>query len=130
MTEITKCHKCGCTDRRLFHHHRSYEPEEIVMVCMSCHKLLHNKLRREGKCNISPYELSKKSIQSENNRLNNLKRIKKYGIIHNKFDFTFDTILIPYTRLREGIRVWENGTTITFYSNFMSSIKFTYIDII
>lgn len=129
MTEIPKCHKCGCTDKKLIHHHRSYEPEVVVLMCVSCHKLLHNKLRRTNQCNMAPSELSKKSIQSESNRLNNLKRIKKYEILHNKFEFTFDTILIPYIRLREGVRVWDNGTTITFYSNFMSSMKLTYIKI-
>jgi len=35
------CRKAGESGRQVVEHHRSYHPEVIVMVCKSCHKLIH-----------------------------------------------------------------------------------------
>lgn len=47
----------------LIEHHIHYKEidgyDETVLITPSEHRLLHNKLRREGKCNIPPKELEK-----------------------------------------------------------------------
>lgn len=61
------CEKCG-SDKNVIHHHEKYLEihgvEKIVMLCKSCHFKLHQKLRKEGKCNISVIELNKISSRA------------------------------------------------------------------
>ena len=132
MSETTKCHKCGCTDKKLIHHHKSYDPEIIVMVCRSCHKLLHNRLRKEGLCTIPPAELSKMSQYSNNaNRLKcermktdaghilSRKINKKFREVHNQYDFRFYETMMPNIRLLERIRILDDGKQIISWSGFL-----------
>jgi len=35
------CKKVGERNKLIVEHHRSYRPEVIVLVCQSCHKLIH-----------------------------------------------------------------------------------------
>lgn len=37
---MTKCAECG-SEKTIHMHHISYEPEETVPLCASCHKLVH-----------------------------------------------------------------------------------------
>lgn len=132
MSETTKCHKCGRTDKKLIHHHRSYEPEEIVLVCRSCHKLLHNRLRNEGLCTVPPEEISRMSIDSKNTKkLNSIRQKserglvisrkinKKFREVHNQYDFRFYETMMPNIRLHERIRILDDGKQIITWSGFL-----------
>ena len=132
MREIPKCHKCGCTDKELIHHHRSYEPEEIVMVCRSCHKYIHNRLRKEGLCTIPPSEIHRMSRFSNNTlKLNSIRQKSEHGIIlskkinkkfrevHNQHDFRFYETLLPNIRMLERIRILDDGLQIISWSGFL-----------
>ena len=57
ISNETKCFKCGTTER-LIQHHISYFREVRVPCCGSCHKIIHLRLRKEGKCNLTPKEIS------------------------------------------------------------------------
>lgn len=132
MSETTKCHKCGCTDKELIHHHRSYEPEEIVMVCRSCHKILHNRLRKDGLCKIPAHELSlmsqksnhairlvEKRMKSEDGLKISRKINKKFREVHNQYDFRFYETMMPNIRLHERIRILDDGKQIITWSGFL-----------
>lgn len=132
MGEIPKCHKCGCADKELIHHHRSYEPEEIVLVCRSCHKLLHNRLRKEGLCTVPPEEISRMSIDSKNTKkLNSIRQKserglaisrkinKKFRDVHNQYDYRFYETMMPNIRLHERIRILDGGEQIITWSGFL-----------
>ena len=75
--DYMKCHKCGCTDKKLIHHHKSYTPEIIVMMCKSCHTKLHRRLRKEDICQVPADELEKLSMNSKHskNRSNQYQKI-------------------------------------------------------
>ena len=53
----------------LIEHHTHYKEidgyDETVFMTPSDHRLLHNRLRQEGKCNIAPEELKKISMAAE-----------------------------------------------------------------
>ena len=38
---MTECERCGATEN-LVHHHVSYEPEVIQILCLTCHGRLHS----------------------------------------------------------------------------------------
>ena len=38
------CQICGST-KNVVNHHLSYDPEEIITVCRSCHRKTHNKIK-------------------------------------------------------------------------------------
>lgn len=42
---MTECRVCesDCVPGELYEHHVSYEPEEAIMVCGSCHMRIHSK---------------------------------------------------------------------------------------
>lgn len=132
MSETTKCHKCGCTDKELIHHHKSYDPEIIVMVCRSCHKLLHNRLRKEGVCTVPSIELATMSKNSNNTKklrdirmksdaghILSRKINKKFRDVHNQYDFRFYETMMPNIRLLERIRILDNGKQIISWSGFL-----------
>ncbi len=52
--------KCG-ENKELIHRHVKYavgaNPEIVIMVCKSCHKKIHNQVRKENKCPFSPEEV-------------------------------------------------------------------------
>lgn len=142
MSETTKCHKCGCTDRRLFHHHRSYEPEEIVMVCMSCHRKIHIGLRFDGLCDIVPAELASMSNKSEHAKkrqnehyLEHMDVYKKRAADHRDsyklYNLVFNESMMPNVRLRERIGIIDEGKSINVLSFFDAyhGKKLLYIDI-
>ena len=46
-------------------HHVKYDSDEkIILLCKRCHTLLHQNLRREGRCKIAPKILQRKSLTS------------------------------------------------------------------
>jgi hypothetical protein len=57
------CAKCG-EAKELVHHHVKYEPEEIIMVCRSCHTKIHYRVRKEGLCPYTIEETRKLSAKS------------------------------------------------------------------
>jgi len=144
MNEITKCYKCGCTDKKLIHHHKSYEPEEIVMVCWSCHQKLHKILRKSGVCTTSPQKLRDKSNASKN-RLNLIleyqktdigkkshnKATRKYHKVHNRQFFNFTETMSPNVRLTEDIIIYDQGRLVNVCSRFYAdnNHKLYYINI-
>lgn len=132
MSETTKCHKCGRTDKKLIHHHKSYDPEIIVMVCRSCHKLLHNRLRKEGLCTVPPEDISRMSIYSNNTKkLNSIRQKSESGLVisrkinkkfretHNQYDYRFYETMMPNIRLHERIRILDDGEQIITWSGFL-----------
>jgi len=38
---MTGCIECGEKNKKLLNHHVSYEPEETVKLCYSCHRKVH-----------------------------------------------------------------------------------------
>jgi len=88
-------------------HHVKYKElhgyDEIVMMTMSDHKLLHQKLRREQKCNIPSDELHKIAMLAH-------KRTQKYKHgtnIYAKKNVScqeFCKTMMPYVGHREDIR--------------------------
>ena len=131
MSETNKCHKCGCTDKKLIHHHKSYDPEIIVMVCMPCHKLLHNRLRKNGQCDISPDKLAKLSQKSEHQRKLKNKLTREYYRLYRSC-WNFNDTMMPNIRLVEQIIINTNKNRISFNSYFQAYNKknIFYIDIV
>jgi len=95
--KLQPCFKCG-KETAYFQHHISYKPEVLAYCCMSCHKKLHNKLRREGKCKIPSTELEKIRIQcaSVKNRENNYHK-------QTRSILNFYENMMPYVSLNEMI---------------------------
>jgi len=65
------CSYCD-SNSNIDHHHTKYkeihDEENIILLCRSCHKKLHNKLRKENKCIIDPKEIVKFSKESDYNK--------------------------------------------------------------
>ena len=65
---------------KIIQHHVKYKEihgvDKIVMMTHSEHRLLHNRLRKEGKCNISSYELNKISVAA-NHRTSKTREYQK-----------------------------------------------------
>ena len=105
-----KCHKCGCNNKKLIHHHKSYEPQVIVLMCHSCHQKLHKKLRKECKCQISTNELNKMSINASNKTYhkNNIGELYFYETmmsnvkLHERIQYNYQSGNITYTTAFEG----------------------------
>ena len=47
------CYICGCIDKKRIIHHVKYNPEEVVLLCISCHGYLH--ARFLGREKVKPY---------------------------------------------------------------------------
>lgn len=120
-----KCHKCKCTDKKLIHHHKSYNPEIIVMMCMSCHKKLHAKLRREGTCQIPTDELEKLSHSSKHSK-------NRECVYHknNCDQIEFTKTVMLYVQLRECLRYNYKTGNVSYWTGFRAtgSKKLYYID--
>jgi hypothetical protein len=144
MTEIPKCHKCGCIDKRLYHHHKSYNPEIVVLMCWPCHQLLHKKLRKNNRCTI-PVDKIRTMSNNSKNRLEYIKRFyktekgklihnkttRKYHDVHNRYTFRFTETQSPNVRLLEDITTYDQGRLVNIYSRFFADNghKLIYIDI-
>ena len=142
MSEIPKCHKCGCTDKRLFHHHKSYNPEIIVLVCMPCHKKIHIGLRFDGACDIPPDELTEMSNKSNyaqkrkhEHYIEHMdvykERSKQYHKTHKVFNKCSYYTMMSNVQLIERIRINIDNDYIGVYSGFraMHSKRLYFIDL-
>ena len=144
MIEITKCHKCGCTDKRLYHHHKSYDPEIVVLMCWSCHQLLHKKLRENNLCTFSAEKLRtisnnsnhrleyiKSFYKTENGKRIHNKATTKYNKVHKRHGFYFRETVSPYIRLAEDIITYDHGRLVSVQSRFYTDKghKLLFIDI-
>ena len=102
-----KCEKCGST-KNLIHHHEKYlelhGKEKIIILCHSCHKKLHNRLRKEGKCNIPVKKLKK---------ISNKSYVKK-----NKEYITFTETMMTNVQLQEMITYNKKSGSINYSSSF------------
>lgn len=67
-------------DGKLVEHHAKYEEihgeDKTIFISMSKHVRLHQKLRKEGKCNIPPKELARISANAR-------RRTDKYIYLNN-----------------------------------------------
>jgi len=48
MTKLGTCSKCGQENISIVMHHTDYENDITIPICRSCHKTLHNELRKKG----------------------------------------------------------------------------------
>jgi len=108
---IEACHKCGTYGVKLIHHHKSYDPEIVVMMCKSCHQLLHNRLRRTGKCTISVDELCRRSMTSASLREVSKISTQRYKKKNVGVVTLGEDTMMPYVALAEMIR-YNNKTGI------------------
>jgi hypothetical protein len=109
--DTMKCFKCGVeegelhdtskgiTKAVLIKHHTSYNPENIVDCCISCHQKIHTRLRRNNSCPLSLSEIDKLSQRSSQ-----IRYMQK-----NTQTISFRDTLIPFVLLREEI-VYNNRT--------------------
>jgi len=61
------CSKCNETGFVVMHHAHGYEGEhfqDVKPYCVSCHRKVHIKARKEGKCTLSPEQIETLSIKS------------------------------------------------------------------
>ena len=79
-----KCEKCGST-KYIVNHHLKYKEihgfDKTILLCRSCHKILHNKIRKEGLCGVSPEEINKYSCRAS-------KEFNRKKIKLQRIDFT------------------------------------------
>ncbi len=90
MTEVRNCFKCGIQEGiarawitgkirpvKIIPHHLSYNPEIIVDCCLSCHKKIHIRIRKEDKCPLSIEDAKRLSTNSSRKRYfkNNIEQI-------------------------------------------------------
>jgi len=119
----------------LIEHHTKYEEihgvDESLWMTPSEHRNLHNRLRKEGKCNIHPKELAKISVAAVNRTEKNkrqqvefhrteeyrkyysdrMRKLKNNWII-------FDTRLAPNVKLREQIVYYDKTGTLSIFAGF------------
>lgn len=119
----------------LIEHHTKYKEihgiDETIWMTPSEHRNLHNRLRAEGKCNISSEELKKISIsatgRTEKNKQQQVEfhRTEKYRQYYSDRAkklknnwLVFDEILAPNIKLREQISYYYKTGTVTVSSGF------------
>jgi len=101
------CFKCGST-RFVIKHHTSYNPEVIVDCCRSCHKKIHDRVRKEGACKYTVEEVKKLSDKSSHKRQEQIR-------IH------FYENMLQNVRLSEVICLNPKTGTLTISSDFIST---------
>lgn len=117
----------------LVEHHTKYKEihgiDETVWMEKGEHRALHNRLRKEGKCNIPVPELAKISLAARARTGKNKESNKQYNK-KNKYQFQFYTTIIPNVRLREHGVYNLKTDNIYISSHFMASNgkKIFYID--
>lgn len=112
---MKKCFKCGL-EENIISHHIKYNPEEIVDCCRSCHKLIHNKIRKENKCSLSVKEIDALSTKSSMGRRN--RRIER---------IQFYTTLGKCIQLYEYITYDPKTGSVSYTNTFVSGHKANYI---
>ncbi len=107
-TEI-KCFKCGSTTGTIIKHHISYDPEIIVDCCRSCHKKIHYRARKTGKCNVSPDKIDELSTKSSMLRYQK-NVVRTYSVSSEA--------MMPRVRLQEIIRYNTKTGNIVINTHF------------
>lgn len=105
-----KCFKCG-KETKTIKHHLSYNPEVLVDSCVSCHKLIHNRVRKENACPLSVTEVNKLSINSFRRRYTK----KNYRMI------TFYETMIPNVDFHEELRYNEATGNVGWSARFRAT---------
>ena len=132
-----KCIRCG-SERYVVRHHVKYKElhgvDEIIMLCRSCHTKLHQKLRREGKCNIPSNEIWTYSKRARNeymikNKIRHTYPKKKYIKKNERIEFNIKVDDGVY--LREDYSYIERTSALytSFYFRASGNKKLLYIDI-
>jgi len=111
MNENIKCFKCGTVEGTIIKHHIKYEPEIIVDCCQSCHKKIHNRVRKEGSCKYSIEETNELSHLSSNRRYNN----KSHSQI------VFDEVVTPQVSFQEHILYNINTGCVSYAAYFKAN---------
>ena len=103
-------------------HHIKYREihgcDKVVLMEKGEHRRLHNRLRKEGKCNIPTNELNKISIAAKNRTVN----AKSYQRNNIKI-INFDEMVCTNIRHREQIRYNSLTGCITVSSGFLINKK-------
>ena len=58
--KIGTCTKCGKSGKIVMHHEHGYDEEhdqDVKPYCVSCHRKVHIKARKEGRCTFTPKEI-------------------------------------------------------------------------
>lgn len=104
----------------LINHHVKYLEidgyDEYKEMDMGEHRRLHNRLRREGKCNVSPEELNKISIRAHRRT----KKCKENRVAYCKKNLEqiyFDERMMIGIRLRE-VLAYNHKTGLVSISSF------------
>lgn len=114
-------------------HHTKYKEihgyDKTIWMTKSDHQKHHNKLRKEGKCNISVTKLKKISIAAWRRSNKGTSYCKDYEKKVGRHSF-FETMM-PYVILRE--QIWYNNitgnVTVNVYFEPGHSKKLLYVDI-
>lgn len=96
MVELKKtCFKCG-QEKNTIKHHLKYNilDDQIVDCCLSCHRKIHLKVRKNNMCPYSPATVNQLSQKSANKRRKSI---------------FFGETLVPNVRLHEKIIVTDSG---------------------
>lgn len=115
----------------LIEHHTKYKEihgvDESVFLTVSEHKTLHNKLRKEGKCNI-PVDVLQKISRKAYHRTEKFKKTptaikakqqrRLYRLNVNRLVFSINNTVAPNLILSEILRYNESTKTITYSSFF------------
>jgi len=119
MVKVNECSNCG-SFKNLLVHHTNYKEihgfEKTILLCNHCHQLLHIKLRKEGKCNISPDDLYKIHIQSDS-----YKEKKSNYKKENIFRKSYSTPIGENISIRETITYNKNTNNLKITSEFHST---------
>ena len=114
----------------MVHHHVCYEEihgyEFVILMPKGEHRKLHNRLRKENKCNIPVNELEKISINSKYAKECN----KKYHKNISTLDF-YETVML-YVQFQEQIQYNYKTENVSYSGYFRANgidKKLFYIDI-
>lgn len=130
IRQIFKLYSC-----KLIEHHTKYKEihgvDESLWMTPSEHRNLHNRLRKEGKCNIPPDELAKisvvagkrssKSVQRRKEYIGEWRKTNKggeYTRSQNRNFIAFWDTLAKNVRINETIYYNDNTGHLNVYSGF------------
>ena len=106
MRRLGFCYKCGEYKIVRDHHAFGYETDETVPYCVDCDRKAHNKARKEGRCNLSSEETSRKSKNSYD------RRSRKWKLLSSKS-------LASNVQLFEELAINLNTGTVSIHSRFV-----------
>lgn len=111
------------TKEKIVQHHIKYEEihgvDEIKIITESEHRLLHNRLRKEGKCNIPPAILNQISRAALRRSPKYKQRCLKYRR-DNVLAIVFNETIAPNVQLHEWIRYNRKTGNVMIYAYFQA----------